>query len=190
MRDPKSIDLEDRRLVTAYLRKRDEHSFRALYRKHTPVLYGVVSRFLGEPADTDDTIQEMWIIAARRLAGFRWESALGTWLAAIAINCARNLLRQQRAHEGNDYGEVTELPVTPRIEHAIDPIDMERAIDALPDGYRQVLVLHDVHGYKHDEVAAILRIATGTSKSQLTRARSSLRRWLGRGENNDAKRSR
>ena len=189
MRDPKSI-LEDRPLVAAYLRKRDEHSFRVLYRRHTPVLYGVVSRFLRDPADVEDAIQETWIAAARRLAGFRWETALGTWLVAIAINCARNRLRRQRADEAGDYGEVTELPVTSPIEHAIDPIDMERAIDALPDGYRQVLVLHDVHGYKHDEVADMLGIATGTSKSQLTRARSSLRRWLGRlGENNDAKRS-
>lgn len=192
MRDPQPpVDLDDRRLVEAYAKERDEDSFRALYRRHTDVIYGVVFRLLGEPSDADDVVQETWLIAARRLPEFRWESRLRTWLTAIAVNCARNRIRRRRTHEGDGPGEVTELPAPPPIDHAIDPIDMARAIDSLPNGYREVLVLHDVHGHTHDEVAEILGIATGTSKSQLARARGALRRWLGRagGERNDVKRS-
>lgn len=191
MKGQPPIDLDDRRLARAYLRRRDEAAFRALYQRHTPVLFAVVLRLLqGSQADSEEVIQETWIRAGEKLDAFRWESALQTWLVSIAVNCARNRIRQRVTRSAAELGEVSELPAASPIERDIDPIDMERAIDALPDGYRQVLVLHDVHGHTHDEVAEMLGIAQGTSKSQLARARSSLRRWLNRsGDYNDARRS-
>ncbi len=184
------IDLDDRSLARAYLLHRDEASFRALYQRHTSVLFAVALRLLqGSQEDTEEVIQETWTCAAEKLGAFRWESALQTWLVSIAVNCARNRIRQRVARSTIELGEVAELPATKPIKRDIDPIDMERAIDALPDGYRQVLVLHDVHGHTHDEVANMLGISQGTSKSQLARARRSLRRCLNRsGDDNDERR--
>ena len=190
MSNLRSIDFEDRRLVTDYLKRRDEGAFRALYRRHTPMLYAVVLRLLGgsEP-DAEDIVQETWVRAAEKFDDFRGDSTLKTWLTGIAINCARNR-RRKLARDQAREGVVAEMPVPAPIDRAIDPVDMRRAVDALPDGYREVLLLHDVMGYTHDEVASMLGIESGTSKSQLSRARSSMRRWLDKtGDEDHARRS-
>lgn len=110
--------------------------------------------------------------AVRALASFRAESALRTWLFGLLVNVRRERIR-------NAWRTVTlveaESPAAPADDA---PVDLERAIAALPPGARDVFVLHDVHGYKHREIAQMLEIATGTSKSQLTRARALLRTSL------------
>jgi len=129
----------------------------------------------GHTADAEDVVQETWQRAATRLRGFEWNAALATWLTSILINCtrerrrARPLVRADPAH----------LSLAPAPIRQPDPvIDLERAIAALPAGYRDVLILHDVEGYTHDEIAALLGIATGTSKSQLFHARRAMRAKL------------
>jgi RNA polymerase sigma-70 factor (ECF subfamily) len=114
------------------------------------------------------------------MASFGWRSALSTWLGGIAINCARELWREGRA-----WGETTldeqwsGLSVSPGApSNAEERIDLERAIERLPHGYRQVFVLHDVEGYTHEEIAGLLGIDAGTSKSQLSHARRRLRAAL------------
>jgi RNA polymerase sigma-70 factor (ECF subfamily) len=167
---------EDRALVERFLSTREEHAFRLLYRRHAPALFRFATRLAGGREDGEDLLQETWIRAAGRLADFRWESALRTWLFGIAVNRWREVLRARSRRPGlalvsrleNEDG----VPIAPDAAMAMD---LDRAIASLPDGYREVLVLHDVHGYTHEEIARMLEIETGTSKSQLSRARRALR---------------
>jgi RNA polymerase sigma-70 factor (ECF subfamily) len=180
MNEPEQIDLEDRCLAAEYVSRQSEAAFRALYRRHTTALYRVVLRLMGgNVADAEDVVQETWLRAARGLRAFAWRSSLRTWLTGIAINCARNRYRQRAAEVARAGGEVTEMPSAEPLSRVIDEMEMQRAVERLPESYREVLLLHDVEGHTHTEIAEILGIAVGTSKSQLSRARSTLRRWLG-----------
>jgi RNA polymerase sigma-70 factor (ECF subfamily) len=162
-----------------------EDAFRALFGRHTPRLYALALRLLGgRQPDAEDAVQEMWMRAAEGLARFEWRAALTTWLSAILINCARERMRQwtrQRADGGSDWGD--DPAASEQIASVVAPvgqtIDLERAMAALPDGYRTVLVLHDVEGYTHEQIATQLDIDVGTSKSQLSRARRAMRARLG-----------
>lgn len=122
----------------------------------------------------------MWIKAVERLGTFRWESSLATWLSGFVINAIREHSRSDRKEESgvDELHSADDLVLL----QAADRLDLERAIAGLPAGFRQVLILHDVEGYTHEEIAALLDIVPGTSKSQLARARSSVRRALGKKE--------
>jgi len=114
------------------------------------------------------------------LASFRWQSNLRTWLSGIAVNGWKELLRSRRRElflEKRSEEAGSSTPITFRAD--IDRMDLGRAISDLPDGFRAVLLLHDVEGFTHEEIARLLEIDPGTSKSQLARARSSMRRLLG-----------
>jgi RNA polymerase sigma-70 factor (ECF subfamily) len=178
-----STDWEDRKLVSAYLRDREEMAFRALYRRHTPMVFQFVLRLVGgRTAEAEEIIQTAWIRAAGKLDAFRWDSSLRTWLTGIALNCYRESVRRDRRNGDTVSLDLQELPVVRRLHREIPRIDLERAIAQLPDGYREVLILHDVEGYTHDEIGALMGIRNGTSKSQLSRARRAVRRWLGHSE--------
>lgn len=166
----------DRLLAARVAELRDERAFRTLYRRHTPALLPFVIRLLGgDENEAEDVVQETWIRAVEALPGFRWEAAFRTWLTGIALNRCRELLRQRaRRSEG-----VLEDAADHRfVVRAGAGIDLERAIAALPEGYRTVLVLHDVEGYTHPEISERLDIAIGTSRSQLHHARRAIRRML------------
>ena len=123
-------------------------------------------------------VHDGWIRAVDRLSGFRWESALRTWLAGFVINAARERFRRD-IRETPSVDE--QLPADdPALGGVFDRLDLERAVAGLPEGFRLVLVLHDVEGYTHEEIADLLGIVPGTSKSQLARARAAVRRALGR----------
>ena len=170
----------DRDLAARFVAKRDETAFRQLFRRHTPRMYALALRLMaGRRADAEDVVQDAWQRAAAGLAGFEWRSALPTWLAGILINCARERLRAETAEAA--AATPADADLTTPAGQAADAglrLDLERAIAALPDGYREVLVLHDVEGYTHDEIAARLAIAPGTSKSQLFHARRAVRARL------------
>lgn len=191
MNEPIQMHIDDRRLVAEYLADRSQRAFRVLYRAHTTALYAMALRLLGgSVADAEDVVQETWLVATQSLATFRWQSTLRTWLTGIAINRARNRYRRQAAEEARSGGDVTEIQVAQPLERVVEAIELEQAMERLPAGYREVLVLHDVQGHTHDEIAEILGIAPGTSKSQLSRARSTMRRWLGEtGENHERRSS-
>jgi RNA polymerase sigma-70 factor, ECF subfamily len=127
----------------------------------------------GDQAEADDLVQDCWVRAVRVLSSFRAESALRTWLCGLLVNVRRERIR-------SNWRMVELLDADSPAAAASDgpPVDLERAIAALPSGARDVFVLHDVYGYKHREIAHMLEIATGTSKSQLTRARALLRSSL------------
>jgi RNA polymerase sigma-70 factor (ECF subfamily) len=156
--------------VIAQLRRGDEAAFRELYRRFTPRLFAVSLRLLARRADAEDAVQETWLRAVRGLGGFRGDSSLSTWLTGIAIRCSLELLRARRPQVRDEHGPAMPAP------HVT--IDLERAVAELPDGYRAVLVLHDIEGHTHQEIAALLDIEPGTSKSQLFHARRELRSRL------------
>jgi RNA polymerase sigma factor (sigma-70 family) len=169
----------DRALARAIAERGDEHAFRELYRRHTPRLYAFVLRVIGgDDADAEDVVQETWLRAVAGLSAFRWESQFGTWLTGIGFNRARDHLRRRGVrlevpvHDGLAAGVARRA--SPELR-----IDLERAIEALPPGYRAVLLLHDVEGFTHQEIGEQLGIAPGTSKSQLSGARRTLRALLG-----------
>ena len=152
----------------------DEAAFRVLYRRHTPAMYASAYRMVARrSADAEDIVQEAWMRAVRQLHSFRRESTLRTWLVGIAIRCALEVARRRPQLPLED-ADLPIMSVTP------PPLDLEAAIAALADGYRQVLILHDLHGHTHTEIAALLGIDEGTSKSQLSRGRAAIRRWFAR----------
>lgn len=164
----------DEELLLARVSDGDEFAFRLLYRRHTPAMYAVALRLLARRvSDAEDAVQEAWLRAVRNLGGFRGDSALRTWLIGITIRCA---LEAGRRRPPAPVGDLDSVIVSPRPPS----LDLDAAITSLADGYRQVLVLHDIQGYTHDEIAELLGIEPGTSKSQLSRARGAVRRWFAR----------
>lgn len=166
----------DREWAEELIRGGDETAFRELYRRHTPRLYGFALRLLGgAEAEAEEVVQETWVRAVRRLDGFRWRSALATWLCGIAHNLCRERLRRRLRRERQ-----AELPppAPPAPPAGGLRADLERAIALLPARCRTVLVLHDVEGWTHREIAKGLGISAGTSKSQLFEARRRMRTWL------------
>jgi RNA polymerase sigma-70 factor, ECF subfamily len=165
----------EKQLVEKFCRTRDESAFRELYRLHTPLLYRVCVRMLGNESAAQDAIQEVWLRADAGLAQFQWQSSLSTWLVGIAINRCREILREKyrnnQSLESPPEKIVTSAPAELQL-------DMARAVSSLAAGYREVLLLHDVEGYTHEEIGVILGIDSGTSKSQLSRARKILRERL------------
>jgi RNA polymerase sigma-70 factor (ECF subfamily) len=127
----------------------------------------------GDGALAEDVVHDAWLAAVRRLPSFEWRSALRTWLAGFVVNCARALLRHRD-------DEVPAGAVAADIEPPDIParVDLERALARLAPRYREVLVLHDVEGYTHEDIAGMLGIEPGTSRSQLVRARAAARRLL------------
>ncbi|MEO5617944.1 MAG: sigma-70 family RNA polymerase sigma factor [Candidatus Eisenbacteria bacterium] len=169
-----STSPDDRALADAVIRDGNERAFRDLYRRHTPMLYPFVLRVLGgNVADAEDVVQETWVRAVRQLGKFRWESSLRTWLTAIALNLSREVLRKRGRQRTEELTPQMALPARPGREP--ERLDLERAIARLPEGYRTVLVLHDIQGFTHEEISQQLTIAVGTSKSQLFDARRAMR---------------
>jgi RNA polymerase sigma-70 factor (ECF subfamily) len=165
----------DRELVRRVIDDRDERAFRALYRRHSPALYQFALRTMGgDVLEAEDVVQETWIRGAEGWGAFRWDASLLTWLKAIALNVCRTAFRRR------DPGwlDPTDVEAVARPEYPETRIDLERALALLPPGYRTVLLLHDLEGYRHEEIAGLLGTSAGTSKSQLSRARRALRRLL------------
>lgn len=169
----------DQTLVERFLEARSEAAFLGLYRRHTQALYATAFRLVGGRSESaEDVVQETWIRAIERLDRFEWRSSLRTWLTGIAVNCAREKWR----HDSRRPASIDEVQAATRTTSiSIDRvarIDLERAIGRLPDGYRDVLVLHDIEGFSHVEIGSMLGTQAVTSRSQLHRARRALREIL------------
>ena len=171
-------------LIEAVLESGDEQAFRDLYRRHAPRLLGFVTRlFAGQSSENEDIVQETWVRACENLGNFQRRSAFSTWLLGIGLNVVRDNLRRNRRH--NTAREIGTDNSHARTNDHEMRIDLQRAISMLPDDNRMVMVLHDIEGFTHDEIAIRLEIPVGTSKSQLFRARRMIRDWLT--ESNGAK---
>ena len=163
----------DEDLVNGFLRRRDEELFRLLYRRHTPRLYLFSLRLCaGNHHRAEDIVQDAWIRAVENLSTFQWRSRFSTWLNGIAFNC----YREHRAK----YEEPAKDPETLLApgKDIDSSLDLEACIRRLPDGCREIFVLHDIEGYTHQEISDLLNIDNGTSKSQLFEARKRLRQSL------------
>jgi RNA polymerase sigma-70 factor (ECF subfamily) len=158
----------------------DASAFERLYRNHVNRIYGLVRRMLSDD-DADEVAQDIFVRVWQKLGTFRGEAAFGTWLHRLAVNvilARRETLgiRRKRYLESDAVLET----VPARRQGPELTMDFETAMARLPEGAREVFVLHDVEGYRHEEIAEMLGLATGTSKSQLHRARMALRQHLGR----------
>ena len=166
----------------------DVRAFEALYRRHSRRVYAVLWRLCGHEARAEDLVQEAFVRAWQALPGFRFESAFSTWLHRLAVNTALMELRSRAGGEALETDD-TALDVHPESDSAGQrtalAIDLERAVATLPPRARAVLVLHDIEGWKHAEIAAELGMAVGSSKAQLHRARGLLRTRLGEGHARD-----
>ena len=162
----------------------DLAAFEELYRVHSGRLYSVACRMLGNPADAEDLLQEIFLAAHRKLVSFRGESALGTWLYRLGTNLCLDHLRSRAARTNQLTGALDDEPALPDAssgrlaDRTVTKMDLERALAQLPEGCRAAFVLHDVEGLEHREVAEVLGIAEGTSKSQVHKARLRLRALL------------
>ena len=159
----------------------DVDAFEALYRQHSPRIYSLACRMAGSPQEGEDLLQEIFLQAYQKLHTFKGDAAIGTWLYRLALNHCLDFVRSRQAR-------MTRLTSTLEAGRGIEPIasrdvaaarlDLERALQCLPSGYREAFVLHDVEGFDHKEVANMLGIAEGTSRSQVFKARAKLRALL------------
>jgi len=157
----------------------DMGAFEELYRGHVGRVHGAILRLVGmDRGRAEELTQDAFVRAWQKLSSFRHESAFSTWLYRLGVNTALMALRARREESGGDDDLLEaaggEVPFC-----AGERGDIERAVSALPPRARAVLVLHDVEGWKHEEIAAELGMAVGSSKAQLHRARGLLRRALG-----------
>ena len=159
----------------------DVDAFAELYARHSARIFSLAARMAGSPETGEDLLQEVFLQAYRKIGGFKGDAAVGTWLYRLALNHCLDFVRSRQAKmdkatdaiDGEDRSEVAA-----RRESPVERLDLERAIRQLPEGCREVFVLHDVEGYEHKEIAAMLGIAEGTSKSQVFKARMKLRALL------------
>jgi len=156
----------------------DVSAFEHLYRTHLPKVHSLVRRMTGG-RDADEVTQDVFVRVWQKLGSFRGDSAFATWLHRLAVNVVierfrQDTTRRQRLHDGEEIFETLSAPLPSRDFS----MDFEAALVSLPDGAREIFVLHDVEGYKHREIGTLLDISSGTSKAQLHRARMMLRRYL------------
>jgi RNA polymerase sigma-70 factor, ECF subfamily len=171
--------VEERELIGRVLAG-DPTAERTLYDAHVDRVFRLVYRMAGDLDRAQDYTQETFIRAFSRLAEFRGEAALSTWLGSIAISVTLNGLRKLRRRNEREVALEDGMPVG-RFSSQADPdlkSRLAQAIEDLPDGYRAVFVMHDVEGYTHEEIGASLGVHPGTSKAQLFRARARLREAL------------
>jgi RNA polymerase sigma-70 factor, ECF subfamily len=180
--DVNSTDLE----LVGRIRAGDAGAFEALYRQHATRLYNLASRMAGPHADADDLLQDIFLLAHRKLGSFRGESSLGTWLYRLAMNHCLDVLRSRQTRMGQQTDSLDEPDAMPVASPGsglgtVSRLDLERAIGTLPPACRAAFLLHDVEGFGHHEVGAMLGVSEGTSKSQVHKARLRIREFLLRG---------
>jgi len=178
--DPTTTATDAEAADVALAQSGDGRAFERLYHGHVARIHGLVRRML-DAAVADDVTQDVFVRVWEKLHTFRGEAAFGTWLHRLAVNVVlarrKSLGRERSRHYADDSPLET---VASRGETPGHTVDFEEAIRRLPDGSRQVFLLHDVAGYRHDEIAKLLGIVPGTSKSQLHHARMALRKYLGK----------
>ena len=170
-----SLELDEVALAAAG----DTAAFERLYRRHLNRVHGL-ARWLVGPDEAEDAVQDVFIRVWEKLSQFEGRSAFGTWLHRLAVSVMLRRretrgIREKRHVAGEEgYAAVASASITPELRVAI-----EAAVDRLPDGAREVFVLHDMEGYRHEEIGDLLGVTSGTSRSQLHRARTILREFLG-----------
>lgn len=176
-------------------------AFEFIYRMHSRRVYALCLRMVGNTAEAEDLAQEAFLQLFRKIQTFRGESAFSTWLHRLSVNVVLMKLRKKSLPE-TSLEEMTEPDeesagprkdvgsLDPTLVGSIDRLNLERAVDQLPPGYKQVFVLHDVQGYEHNEIAKMMGCSIGNSKSQLHKARLRLRELLQEAQREKARQER
>jgi RNA polymerase sigma-70 factor (ECF subfamily) len=159
----------------------DVDAFEELYRQHSPRIFSLACRMTGSPQEGEDLLQDIFLQVHRKLGSFRGDAALGTWLYRLAMNQCLDYVRSRQSRmkvvTGGFDEDGSNEPAAPR-DTPVARLDLERAVQRLPNGYRAAFVLHDVEGMDHKQVAGLLGISEGTSRSQVFKARLKLRELL------------
>lgn len=169
--------MSDAQLIAA-AREGDRRAMEALYTAHCGRVYSVVRRMVGDDHLAEDVSQDAWVRAFEKLHLFRGESSFGTWMHRLAVNSALNRLRRQSKRPTVESAAEPRPTPPPTDETVLNQKVLTQALDRLSPGYRTVLVLHDVEGLTHEEIAERTGVAVGTSKSQLHKARARMREML------------
>jgi RNA polymerase sigma-70 factor (ECF subfamily) len=167
----------------------DAAAFERIYRLHSRRVYSLCLRMVSNTAEAEDLTQEAFLQLYRKISSFRGESAFSTWLHRLSVNVVLMKLRKKRMPETSleEATEPDEEGGGPRrdfgapdlqLSGSVDRVNLQRAVEQLPPGYRAIFVLHDVQGYEHNEIAGIMGCSIGNSKSQLHKARMRLRELL------------
>jgi RNA polymerase sigma-70 factor, ECF subfamily len=167
----------------------DAAAFEQLYRRYSRRVYSLCLRIVKNDSESEDLTQEAFLLLFRKIHTFRGESKFSTWLHRLTINLVLMGLRKKRYPEVSldatlDPGEEDSAPLLElsgpdlQLSGVVDQMNLSRAIEQLPDGYKEMFLLHDVEGYEHHEIAKILGCSSGNSKSQLYKARLRLRELL------------
>jgi len=181
--------------------KGDPAAFERIYRLHSRRIYALCLRMVGNTAEAEDLAQEAFLQLFRKIHTFRGESAFSTWLHRLAVNVVLMKLRKKSLPETSleETTEPDEESGGPRKEiggpdlalaGSIDRVNLGRAMEELPPGYKAVFVLHDIQGYEHNEIAEIMGCSIGNSKSQLHKARMRMRELLHEAVRDKARRDR
>ncbi len=161
----------------------DREAFERLYRSNVNRVFAICARMVADRSHAEELTQDVFVRAWHKLSLYRGESAFGTWLHRLAVNVVLNARKSEgrkRSRFGDEPDEIDAMPQATSVSAPGASIDLEAAIAMLPPGARRVFVLHDVEGFKHEEIAAMLEITAGGSKAQLHRARYLLREALNR----------
>ena len=162
----------------------DMGAFEEIYTRHHRRVYSICLRMLQNASEAEDLTQDVFIQLYRKIGSFRGDSAFTTWLHRMTVNQVlmhfrkRNVKFEKTTEEGETPDQIVAGSNNPMKMQIVDKIALENAIAQLPDGYKNVVVLHDVEGFEHEEVARILGCSVGTSKSQLHKARLKLQKLL------------
>jgi RNA polymerase sigma-70 factor (ECF subfamily) len=166
----------DAQLLDAFVAG-ERSAFEELVRRHEDRLFGLALRMTGNRADALDATQDAFVAAFRRAPSFRGDAAFGTWLYRIAINATQDLLRK-RGRDVVSETEEAEAPVRSAVERVEDAVvarvDVARALAALPEEYREAVVMHDLGGVPYEEIAQLTGAPMGTVKSRISRGRRQL----------------
>jgi len=184
--DPKQAQLTEAEAIER-AKQGDEAAFEVLYHLHKRRVYSLCLRMVSNPAQAEDLTQEAFLQLFRKVSTFRGESAFSTWLHRMTVNVVLMHLRKkglplvslEETIETDEEIQKKELGAPDvKLAGSIDRLQLQRAIDRLPPGYKTVFVLHDVEGFEHNEIAELVGCSIGNSKSQLHKARLKLRDYL------------
>ncbi|MBV9214641.1 MAG: RNA polymerase sigma factor [Acidobacteria bacterium] len=159
-------------------------AFEVLYERYHRRTYSLCLRMTGNQTEAEDLTQEAFIQLFRKVGSFRGDSAFSTWLHRLTVNQVlmhfrrRSVKNEKTSEDGEVPEQIVHGTANPNKMPVVDRIALKNAIAELPNGYRRVFVLHDIEGFEHEEVARMMGISVGTSKSQLHKARLKLRGLL------------
>ncbi len=164
------------------VQKGDADAFELIYQKHVPRVYALCLRMLSDPRHAEEATQDVFVRLWENLDSFEFRSAFRTWLHRLGVNVVLGRIRSEtrRADKTLSVADVELFEREVKEAMPETKLDLEKAIATLPAGAKEVLILHDIQGFRYREIAELVGIAEGTVKSQLSRARRLVREALGR----------